>query len=1578
VGVITAENNENTFIPIDTVQNSALSTWEEFTVSFANYVDTIPGARIAIMSPNGEYSYPYLDDLTVEYIPDCPPVDNLAAINITGYSADIMWEEQGDATSWTLVMGPAGFADGAGDTIYAYDTIVNLFGLTPNTHYDVYVTTDCADGIGGTAYTSFHTSCLPASVPFTEGFDTWSSSTADPLPQCWYKKTNYSTSYPYASTSYNHNPGGSKALYMYSTNTTWSYMVLPDFEPTIDSLQVRFWLYKTNTSYNHRLIVGVITNENDESTFVPIDTVQNSALSAWEEFTVSFAHYVDTIPGARIAIMSPSGEYSYPYLDDLTVEYAPDCPSIDNLTLTAIDSNYLTLTWTEMGTATSWTLEYGPAGFTPGSSAGTTVSVTSLPYTITGLTANTLYDVYVSPDCPSGIGGVVVASYRTANSYVGLPFVCNFENTTQNNLWTLENGSVTNKWYVGTAAHNGGGHGLYISNTNGSTNNYDGASSSVVYAYVDLMLSAPGDYGYSFDWKCQGESTFDFLRAALVPVSQSFSAGTALPSGLSATAMPSDWISLDGNTKLNLNNTWRTQSDVINIPNAGVYHMLFVWRNDGSVTNQPPIAIDNVEIMRLVCSRPTGLTITNLTQTSADFEWHEAGNATEWQYQLGTDSIYTVYDTTASITGLSANTTYTFKVRSVCDDSNSSFWLTYNFRTPCVNITLPYTEDFESSSTGSSTTGSAFADCWYRLNNGTSYGGYPYVSSSSSYNHTPGGTKGLYWYNTTTMGTYGDYQCVVLPPVDSTISASTLQLSFWAKASSSSYVPIFKIGVMTDPNDITSFVGVDTVTITGTTWQNVEVPLALYAGTGQYVAVKADRPSSSWYAYVDDFTLDYIPTCIAPRDVHATAATTSTITIDWTDITSAYEWQIEYGPQGYTRGSAAGTAMTVTAHPVMLTGLDTLTNYDVYVRPICSVGDTARWYYPTPMITAMCDNTMTVDIGSTSSATTTYYAPLNNYYNYTLTETIIDSAEIGGPMDIEYIGYYYDYSSPSTLKTNCTIYFQPTTLSTFASTSSAVALDSSAVRVYTGSLNCQEGWNFFRLDTVYSYDGLSNLMIIVDDNSGDYDGSSYVFKTSPCSGSKTLYYYSDNDDPSPTSPSSFDDLMDIASWRPVTQLVSCSGTFCPVPIITSETHDYHSATITWNGTGSNYEVNIKETSAINWPSTDIAVTGTTYTFTGLNPETAYTFRVRQDCTADSNDYSEWYEGSFVTDSLPCLTPDSLVVSDLTNVQGTFSWTVRGNESVWDIHVWNTGGLDSVYRVTTNPATVGGFTAGVTYNAAIRPICGVELIEGDYGDTIRFTTATCPDVTGLTSSNVTESSVTLNWTSDPMAESWQIEYGFAGFAQGTGTSVTTNVNTYVVTGLEDESSYDFYVRAICGTDWNSEGWAHVSATTPAASDPTYTVTVTVNDATMGSATGGGTFRAGQSCTVTATPNSGYHFQGWSNGITDNPYTFTVVANITLTATFAADSTEGIEEVAGNALCTIYPNPTSDVTTISVSGVNGMVRITVVDMNGRTVATETLECNADCQKTMDVANLAQGAYFVKITGERVNLVKKLVVR
>ncbi|MBQ6955074.1 MAG: T9SS type A sorting domain-containing protein, partial [Bacteroidales bacterium] len=89
-------------------------------------------------------------------------------------------------------------------------------------------------------------------------------------------------------------------------------------------------------------------------------------------------------------------------------------------------------------------------------------------------------------------------------------------------------------------------------------------------------------------------------------------------------------------------------------------------------------------------------------------------------------------------------------------------------------------------------------------------------------------------------------------------------------------------------------------------------------------------------------------------------------------------------------------------------------------------------------------------------------------------------------------------------------------------------------------------------------------------------------------------------------------------------------------------------------------------------------------------------------------------------------------------------------------------------------------------------------------------------------------------------------------------------------------------------------------------------------------------------------------------------------------------DGVNTVDGGMSLTIYPNPTSDATTIALSGVNGEVSITIVDMNGRTVMTGTMSCEGDCTKRMDVSGLAQGAYFVRVSGEGVNQVKKLVVK
>ena len=69
---------------------------------------------------------------------------------------------------------------------------------------------------------------------------------------------------------------------------------------------------------------------------------------------------------------------------------------------------------------------------------------------------------------------------------------------------------------------------------------------------------------------------------------------------------------------------------------------------------------------------------------------------------------------------------------------------------------------------------------------------------------------------------------------------------------------------------------------------------------------------------------------------------------------------------------------------------------------------------------------------------------------------------------------------------------------------------------------------------------------------------------------------------------------------------------------------------------------------------------------------------------------------------------------------------------------------------------------------------------------------------------------------------------------------------------------------------------------------YTITAHATDNTMGYVTGGGTYYAGETVTLTAVAKSTYYFVNWSDGNTDATRTFTATEDVTLTANFAKAS------------------------------------------------------------------------------------------
>ena len=112
--------------------------------------------------------------------------------------------------------------------------------------------------------------------------------------------------------------------------------------------------------------------------------------------------------------------------------------------------------------------------------------------------------------------------------------------------------------------------------------------------------------------------------------------------------------------------------------------------------------------------------------------------------------------------------------------------------------------------------------------------------------------------------------------------------------------------------------------------------------------------------------------------------------------------------------------------------------------------------------------------------------------------------------------------------------------------------------------------------------------------------------------------------------------------------------------------------------------------------------------------------------------------------------------------------------------------------------------------------------------------------------------------------------------------TANGFAFTVTGLDEGANYTYelLIQDRSGNTLQSYSGAFRTQST---NDRTVTVEY---DAAQGQVTGAGTYLVGDTVTLTATPNDGYRFVRWSNEVEDNPYTFVISDNVTLSAEFEA--------------------------------------------------------------------------------------------
>ena len=1443
---------------------------------------------------------------------------------------DLSWAPGYQETSWVVQY------KAADDTTWIDEgtlpvTSYTFSALLPDTRYNFRIGANCTDTTMFTTM-SVRTVCVPGTLPFVEGFESFGYTT----PACWFMDGNYSWgNYPAPTSNYVHS--GSMALDMYSSNDSYSYIALPNLAAPIDSLEVSFWMLKTYDA--SPLEVGVMTDPEDINTFYRVATVMSEQANTWKAVHVSLSGYTGS--GTRIAIVSPEGEYVSACIDDISVDYIRTCSRLTNVAVSNIGSDSAMVTWNGMGND-EFEVEYGPTGFVHDS--GMVVTSTLDTVVLHGLTPNTGYDVYVRTFCDDGDTSTWsdLYTFRTNCLMVNaLPYTQDFESVPAGMgggydefllpCWTryIFPGEEYYYPYVDSWSGHNSTYGLYW-----YWSNYYNFDYIITLPALDTNVLHIDSLQLSF-WALNNSTYTD------VPV---FHIGVMNDPTVLSSFQPVDTVTVPS-----------TNWTLFEIPlNRYTGHGNYIAIKAGATFNYGSwnAAMDDVTVEPIPsCPHVGNVTMTSNTATSVTIGWTERGEATTWEVALDTNSMaIPVADSTVSGTpsftfnGLTSGQYYYAWVRAICSSDDVSNW-------EGPTLVIPNSWNMRTNTT----------DTIYMCNGVVFDDGGPLEIYSDGQNST-----------------------LVLMPTDSN---SIISVSGRSQTGGNySYLSVYDGPNTSSPLLWTDYSLYDAVTFGPFISSNGPITLSFYSNNSSlYDGFEVNVSCLSTHCRVMNARIN-----------PSVPQSDNQLALIWDDNGALY-YQVEYDTSGTPQGS--GTLLTTTTNNIVIPGLATLGVYDVYIRSICGVGDTGDWVR-FKFQTAVCNGMSVVEsFDNTMSHATSNYAPIGySYYNYSYVQTIIDSAQLAElDGDISAFAFLPAMTTAGSYYTNMTIYMANVHENDLSAAFIVPDTNHQFVKVLDNADLCYDvaDWQVHSLDTTFAWDGHSNLLFVVKRDHGDYyNGSS--FSVHNTAGVKTRYGYNDND------PYSITNANNVATYNTYSgnfvgdlRFYTCNGTACPQPVITSETHNYESATISWSGTGTTYEVNIKEAAAADWP-VPTTVAATSYTFNALRSATNYIYRVRQDCTADSLGYSEWTEGTFTTDSLPCFPPQGLTVTDFTNATATFDWTPLSSETVWDIHVWSTGDIDSIYRVTSHPATVGGFTAGLTYNAAVRAVCGGALEEGDWSASISFTTATCPNVTNVSAGNVTANSALIVWDLDDMAESWVVEYGFAGFDQGSGTIVPCTANSFNATGLECETSYDFYVRAVCGTDWTSENWAHVSFTTGECTDvcdAPFGVTATVNQNTVdvnwtpgdGNTAfeveyGSRGFSHGSGTTVNATEphatltgldyNTQYDLYVRALCGADNYSGWSPVTTFTT-------GTEGISSADG-ATCTIFPNPATNSTTISVGGVNGKVKIEVVDMNGRTVATETLECNSDCVKTMEVDKLAQGAYFVRISGEQVNMVRKLIVK
>ncbi len=1218
--------------------------------------------------------------------------------------------------------------------------------------------------------------CPPVTVPFLQPFSTGA------LPACWVNQNPTSTSTsanakwkfsgaPGYGTTNNGRPAGTYAWVDASVpydNEHTVELISPQINLTgLTAPFVQFEWFKNHLTSATGTLPNYDNNElklhiNDGSGWVQL-WASTSNLDEWRTVGIPLpASYVGATVTLRFTVDKNVGTNPYFYddilLDQVQVMQAPTCFVPALLPPSNITPAGATISWTPPATAPAQGYEYYYSTVnTPPTAATIGTSTMASTANIAPLVAGTTYYWWVRSVCS--------ASDKTA-WVPGDPFTpgqIGSGTATTSNLPVYSCFGYNYSQQIYTAAEVAGAVGAnqVITKIRFKVNT-PAANQSVYNQWVVYMgNTTQANFATTTSW---------------VPLSQLNQVYTGtLPNMVAGT-----WVEIT----LNVPFIWDGVNNLViavdeNVPN---YSCTASWGGYTAGTNRgmlyysdgtnpdpatPPTASSRYSIipqLQLVgeplppctAAPPTNVVASGVTSTTANLSWMPALGASyvlQWR-QVGSPTWTTVTPAPVNsfhlLTGLQEQTQYEFRVAYVCSGVQGAFAGPIQFTTPAMS---------------------------YCTAAPTSTTPYEYISNVTV---NAIGAPAMVSNSTGTGGAYTDYTNdqsrlvrLVIGTSGNTVSVSKSWINFQYNAGTGVWIDFNRNGVF-EPLERVLNSPANTTTPVNATF-TVPNPPGSYVGPlktrMRVILQESGNPNAcggfTW-GEVEDYNVELVEpipcTSAAPQGLSASNVGPVSATLSWIPAAGAayvLEWREVTNP--------VSPWTTVTPAPVnsfhVLTGLQEQKTYEFRVAYVCS-GTQGAWSAPFQFTTPPLN-------WCSAGSTTT---PVDEHItNVTVTPT---GFPISAPM--------VNNSGPSTYTD---YYFDPTKLVTLVLGSTGNTISVEKGWVNAPSNVAVSAWIDFNRDGIFD-----TAELVLNTASSQITPVSTTF-TVPGVGYASPYNTKMRviarltTVPTACGTFNFGEVEDYPVR--LVEPIPCNNAAPQNVVVSGITHN--SATVTWTPDqgGATYIVQYKPVGAANWTG-QIPVTYLTgtYTIPNLTPSTQYIVQVVALC---DNVPGPPTEVPFETKCDP-EPPTNFTVTSITPNSALVSWNPVPTAS-YVLQYREVGAATwTTVTVTGTTYSLTGLNPYTTYEVRVASECSGAI--NPYTTPQVFTTLpTCEMAPiGLTVTNITMTQAQVDWNAYPGATyvlRWR-KVGSSGW-----NTQNLAVNTYIITGLFEETQYEVQIANVCG-------------------------------------------------------------------------------------------------------------------------------------------------------------------------------------